>query len=145
VKLFPGKRSQLPVPEGALEHVSMVPLYFVDDGCSNSPDGWFGFDFSWACRIHDARYCQRTPIDGPSSPAQGTHEHREYADNWLRSDIKASLPWRWRWVGWVYWAGVRAGGGIKAYNSCFPLFPHGAGLEQARRKRCRHGMPRIDT
>ena len=140
MKWFPGRRPQRATPTGVGSILMRIPKAFTDDGCSNSPDEWFGFDFKWACRIHDARYCQRTPIDGASVAPQGTPEHRHYADDWLRADIKSSLPWRWRWIGWVYWAGVRAAGGFKAYNSCYPLFPAGG-----TNHRCRHGMTRIDT
>jgi hypothetical protein len=32
-------------------------MQFRDDGCSNSPDVWCGFDLRWCCRIHDWGYC----------------------------------------------------------------------------------------
>ena len=49
---------QLPLLENAYFLLAVIRSYFPgfsDDGCTVSPDGLFGYDFSWACRIHAAR------------------------------------------------------------------------------------------
>lgn len=103
-----------------------IPAGFVDDGCSNSPDAWFRFDFRWACRIHDWRYCSRC------HPAREmTQAGRTRADQELGMNIRAALPWRWRWVASIYQFEVWRWGGMAAWDSCGPE----AG------NRCRHGMP----
>lgn len=126
--LFNG-RAQRPVPEKAKGVLNQIPKTFKDDGCSNSPDDLWGFDFGWACRIHDWRYCTRCHPAGSRD-----YEHRQRADRELRENLRTSLPWRWRWVSWIYWRGVQAGGGFDAWNSCGP--------EDG--DRCRHNrkMPR---
>lgn len=136
MKLFPGQRRQLPIPDGAVAALAQVPARFHDDGCSNSPDSWFGFDFSWACRLHDWRYCTRAQIlaGQPMSP-----ERKDYADRRLREDIDASLPGRWSWVRFVYWRAVaRLGDG--SYNTCSKDFAGGRSGSQASRGVCRHNL-----
>jgi hypothetical protein len=103
-----------------------IPAGFVDDGCSNSRDSMFGFDFRWACRLHDHAYCTRCWPAGSM-----TQMHRRVADANLAMMIRSALPWRWRWVGWWYRRGVHYGGGVSAYDSC------GATSGAI----CRHGMP----
>ena len=122
--LFDG-RSQRPLPQMALEILKKIPTEFHDDGCSNSPDEVFGFEFRWACRIHDWRYCTRCHLPGTMHYAS-----KQRADRELRQFIRASLPWRWRWVSRIYWRGVQAGGGFDAWNSCGP--------EDGQR--CRHNV-----
>lgn len=133
-QLFPGARKQHPIPAGAANQLRKIPNHFIDDGCSNSPDSWFGFDFSWACRIHDWRFCTRAQPDG-----EMTDERREAADLHLRQDIRASLPWRWRWIRWIYYRAVRRFG-EKAFDSCPAQFAAGVSRTQARAAVCRHGM-----
>jgi hypothetical protein len=59
-----------------------------------------------------------------------TQAARRRADQELGENIRRSLPWRWRWVGWIYRLGVRRYGGVAAFDSCGPA----AGLL------CRHGQ-----
>jgi hypothetical protein len=137
VKLFPGKRAQHPIPDGAARVLAQIPDRFHDDGCSNSPDSWFGFDFSWACRIHDWRYCTRAQA---LAGCETSPEAKAYADKRLREDIAASLPTRWGWVKYVYWRAVaRLGDG--SYDSCQKEFAGGRSLSQATRGVCRHELP----
>lgn len=118
-------RAQRPIPDEAVEILRQIPLHFVDDGCSNSPDDLFGFDFRWACRIHDWRYCSRT-----GHLLEMDYRKKVTADEELRENIRGSLPWRWRWAGWIYEGAVRFAGGWGSWNSCGPE----AG------EHCRHGM-----
>ena len=133
-KLLPGTRTQRPIPAGAANQLRKIPDRFADDGCTNSPDAWFGFDFSWACRIHDWRYCTRAQPDGSMSEAR-----RWAADTYIRGDIKASLPWRWRWIRWVYFYVLKRFGD-RAYDTCPEHFAAGVSRSDARRKVCRHGL-----
>ena len=119
-------RTQRPIPKLGWEMLDDIPREFIDDGCSNSRDSLFGFNFRWACRIHDHSYCTRCWPAGAMTQA-----HRRWADETLRNFIRGSLPWRWRWVGWWYRLGVHLGGGISAYDSC--------GITAGAR--CLHGMP----
>lgn len=123
--LFNG-RAQRPLPAMARYYLRLIPSRFKDDGCSNSLDSWFGFDFRWACRIHDWFYCTRCHLVGTM-----TSRKRQRADLLLRRFLRASVPWRWGWLKWIYWLGVHYGGGIKAFDSCGPE----AG------ELCRHNMP----
>ena len=104
-----------------------IPKRFVDDGCTSSPDRIFGFDLSWICRIHDWRYCTRCHVPG----TMDTHR-RNVADCELRELMRATLPLRWRWVGWAYWLVVWQRGGFDAWDSC--------GFDVG--DFCRHEMPR---
>jgi hypothetical protein len=122
-------RAQYPIPSTGESALREIPKNFVDDGCSNSPDGWFGFEFQWACRIHDYRYCTRC-----HDPGTMTYGMKLFADNELKRNIRYSLPWRWRWVRYVYHAGVWFGGNFSAWDSCGP----DAG------EVCRHGMSQPD-
>ena len=121
-------RAQRPIPPRAARILAEeIPEHFLDDGCSNSPDRIFGFDFRWSCKIHDWRYC------GRCHPAGTMHyQNKLTADQELRENLKASLPWRWRWVSRVYWRGVQIGGGFDAWNSCGP----------ENGDACRHGIAR---
>lgn len=104
---------QIARPPKAEELLQRIPAEFIDDGCSNAPDRLFGFDFAWACRIHDWRYCTRA-----HPPGTLTSSWRIMADVELREFIRASLPWRWRWVRWIYHAAVNLMGGYRAFDSC---------------------------
>ena len=119
-------RAQRPIPAEAQAILDTIPAEFVDDGCSNSPDGWFGFDLRFACRIHDWRYCGRCHRAEFMDQAR-----RHRADAELERNIQSVLPWRWRWVGWFYLRAVHVAGGIEAWDSC--------GLEEG--ELCRHRMP----
>ena len=103
-----------------------IPKAFVDDGCTRAPDRVFGYDLRFACRIHDWRYCTRCHVPG----TMDTH-HRNLADTELRDLLREVLPWRWRFLGWVYWLAVWQRGGFEAWDSC--------GLTAG--ECCRHGMP----
>ena len=120
-----GPGRQLPIPDTARELLRRIPSHFVDDGCTSSPDGWFGFDFRWACRIHDWLYCTRAHPAGTM-----TYEWKVKADHALSEFIRASLPLRWRWVRWVYEGMVLFAGGWGSFDSCGPEVG----------KRCRHGL-----
>jgi len=121
------RRQQFPPPPWLCERLEKIPDEFKDDGCSNSRDSIFGFDFSEACRDHDHRYCTRCWTAGAM-----TQTHRHDADMDLRKGIRAMLPWRYRWAGWWYRLGVHWGGGISAFDSCGPT----------KGDICRHGMPK---
>ena len=122
----PQRASQLPIPDQAQRVLARIPAEFQDDGCSNSPDRWFRFNFRWACRIHDWRYCSRA-----HPPMAMTQDGRHFADEELAANIRASLPWRWRWLRFVYEFAVYRYGGVEAWNSCGP----------ARGAVCRHNLP----
>lgn len=109
------KREQLPTPEDAKRLLELIPAEFSDDGCSNAPDGIFGFDFKWACRIHNWSYCTRC-----HGPGTRTHLVKVQADNRLKRHIDQSLPFRWSWVKYVYYTAVWRYGGMGAFNSCGP-------------------------
>ncbi len=121
------RRAQLPLSDNALDVLDLIPDNFVDDGCSNAPDSIFGFEFGWACRIHDWRYCTRAHPAGAM-----TSYARELADGELAVNIRQTLPWRWRWVRFVYRFFVHRYGGIDAYDSCGPHVE----------RRCRHRLQR---
>ena len=103
-----------------------IPPHFRDDGCSNSPDRWMGWDLRWACRIHDWRYCTRAHRAGTMTALR-----RARADKELRLNLRAFLPWRWRWLGWAYYVGVWRYGGMGSWDSC----------DATAGKLCRHNMP----
>jgi len=121
----PQRASQLAVPPEARAVLALIPTEFVDDGCSNSPDRWFRFNFRWACRVHDWRYCTRC-----HPPYEMTQDGRHFADEELATNIRMSLPWRWRWLRFVYEFAVYRYGGVEAWNSC----------GYRRGERCRHNM-----
>jgi len=102
-----------------------IPETFVDDGCSNSPDGLCGTDFRWACRIHDWRYCTRCHPFGTMC-----WKHRLKTDRELRRNLAVALPWWNQWIRFAYWFAVRRFGSFHAYDTCGPE----AG------ERCRHNM-----
>ena len=118
-------RLQRPIPKEAKRTLAEIPEHFRDDGCSSSPDDLFGFDFRWACRIHDWRYCTRCHPAGSM-----TWQRKNDADGELKENIRTSLPWRWRWVRFLYHRAVFIGGNFGAYDTCGP--------EAA--ECCRHGM-----
>lgn len=112
------KREQLPIPEDAkklLEQINRDFPDFISDKCSNSPDSLFGFDFSWACTIHDYKYCSRC-----HSPGALTYNAKIKADKELEQHIDDALPFRWSWVKYVYYVAVWRYGGMGAFNSCGP-------------------------
>ena len=125
-------REQLPKSVRLVAQLAKIPDEFIDDGCSNSPDSIFGFDLSWACRKHDWSYCTRCHFAGTM-----TQHDRLIADTEIRIDISAALPWRWRWVKYVYYRVLRLAGGTEAWNSCGPTSENEEGY-------CRHNMPRPD-
>ena len=128
-------RAQKPIPADARAVLARIPDHFVDDGCSNSPDSWFGFNFRWACRIHDWRYCTRC-----HAPGTMTYNAKLVAEDEIKDNIKASLPLRWRWVRFVYYGAVFTLGGFGAFDTCGRR-PAGASDGQLEAGLCRHGMP----
>jgi hypothetical protein len=118
--------AQRPLGPEAAAALAEIPDGFIDDGCSGwfTPDEWFGFCFRDACRLHDWRYCSRAHPGSAMRQAD-----RAAADAELRENLRAILPWYWRWVGWAYYAGVFLAGGVRAWDSC--------GSRAGRR--CRHG------
>lgn len=92
-----------------------IPVGFVDDGCSNAPDSLFGFDFKWACRIHDWDYCTRC-----HPPGSMTYQEKGRKDNRLKRFIQVSLPVRWRWIRYVYYTAVWWVGHFGAWDTCGP-------------------------
>jgi hypothetical protein len=122
-------RRQRPPPDSARVLLETIPVGFVDDGCSNSPDSFLGFYFQPYCRIHDWRYCTRCWPAGSM-----TASARKWADMELGLNLRAALPWRWRWVGWIYRLGVWRYGGVSAFDSCGPTVG----------PVCRHNMPPPD-
>lgn len=133
----PRNRAQLPIPRerfDALERLLIDHPNFDDDGCSSSPDRWFGFDFRWACRLHDAAYCTRA-----NPPGSMTAGAKIAADWQLGRDVADSLPWRWRWVGPIYrTATLRVA--WRAFDSCGRHDPYGATTTQRSQDLCRHGL-----
>ncbi len=119
-------RKQLPKPAAAVQILERIPKRFLDDGCSNSPDSVFGFDFRWACRIHDWEYCSRCHKAGRT-----TQTNRRFADREIKLFIGSALPWRWRWVRFVYYRVLKVAGGVDAWNSC----------GHTKGELCRHNMP----
>lgn len=120
-------RRQRPIPPAAQAILDRIPADFRDDGCSRSPDSLFGFNFRWACRIHDWSYCTRA-----HQPGSMTYGWKVAADFTLRENLRSALPLRWRWVRFIYQGAVLAFGGFGSFNSCGPE----AG------ERCRHAMRR---
>jgi hypothetical protein len=104
-----------------------IPPDFVDSGCSNAPDSIFGRPIAWACRIHDWRYCTRAHPAGAM-----TQRWRQDADRELGANVRGSLPFALRWVGWVYWRATHRFGGDDAFDSCGPEVG----------ERCRHNLAR---
>jgi hypothetical protein len=56
---------------------------------------------------------------------------RRFADTELRLNLRAFLPWRWRWLGWCYYFAVWRYGGMGAFDSC----------DARGGERCRHNLP----
>ena len=65
---------------------------FCDDGCTTSPDGILGYDFSWACRIHDWRYCTR--CHPPDSMSQLARRFADEVSSSPSSLLVISIRWR---------------------------------------------------
>lgn len=105
--------------------LTQIPKGFVDDGCSSAPDRVFGREVRPACRVHDYFYCTRAWPAG-----QLTQHHREIADQFLGSSVRALLPLGLGFLGWLYWRVVHRYGGVDAYDSC--------GFEAG--KHCRHNL-----
>ena len=126
---------QLPKPAEAQQILRLIPADFRDDGCTSAPDAIFGFAFAWACLIHDFSGCTRCHAAGAL-----TQERRLEGDNRLKRYIGASLPWRWRWVRFVYWAVLRIAGGARAWDSC-GVVAFDATEEQVAAGLCRHDQP----
>jgi hypothetical protein len=114
----------LTIPQEAQKNLKKIPKGFKDDGCTNSPDKLFGFNFKWACQIHDWRYCSRC-----HEPRNMRHQDKVAADRELRKNIKSSLPFRWRWVAFVYYTAVWRYGGLGSWDSCLTTD-----------KKCRHNV-----
>lgn len=139
----PSARTQLPQSEALRARLAKIPDGFISDGCSNSPDSIFGFDLAWACELHDCDYCSRCHEAGDM-----TQSRRREADLRLRRYIGEALPWRWRWIKWVYWRVLKTAGGVDAWNSCGPN-PWGDPTELNEAEfalyqagLCRHGIAR---
>ncbi len=133
--LFNG-RSQRPIPKEAanlLAEIDEQTPGFKDDGLSMFPDRWFGFNFSWAGRVHDWEYCSRAHAAG----AMGVRAKKR-ADQRIGRLVRAALPWRWKILGTIVRAGVWRGG-YGSYNSCGPM-PLGATDEQLVLGKCRHDL-----
>jgi len=130
-------RRQLPMPADAGALLAQIPAEFVDDGCSNSPDSWMGFRLAPYCRIHDWRHCTRAHAAGVMT--DGAKVAAAYE---LGRFIKAVLPFRWRWVGWMYRSVILFAAGWGSWDSCGPERPKGANAEQRAAGLCRHSMPR---
>ena len=128
---------QLSIPTLAQELLARVPNHFYDDGCSRAPDSWFGFDFGWACRIHDWGYCTRSHPRGTMTPG-----YKVAHDHLLGVFVSASLPSMWKWIGPLYKATVLAVG-FNSYHTC-GVPPKGARPRQVDADLCRHDMPRPD-
>ena len=109
--------------------VDLVPLEFIDDGCSAAPDKIFWiWDLKWACRIHDWRYCTRA-----HKPSEMTQYFRHIADLELRNNVRSVLPFGLGWLtALLFWRVVHLKGGDEAWNSCGPEVG----------ERCRHGLLR---
>jgi len=129
-------RQQLRKSNHLVALLTQIPESFLDDGCSNSPDSIFGFNLRWACRLHDWRYCGRC-----HPPGRMTQADRLLADKEIKQYIGQALPWRWRWVKYVYFAVLRRAGGTTAWNSCGPA-PWGVTENQHDRDVCRHNIER---
>jgi len=123
-------RKQKPIPPKAKYLLAQIPDGFTDDGCSNSPDSLFGFDFKWACRIHDYRYCSRC-----HDPRYMRNADKVDADKELRRNIRSTVPRRWFWIPWVYQFAVWRYGGLGSYDSCF----------NNKDELCRHNIAYIDN
>ena len=137
--LFDG-RSQRIVPKEAqaiLETIDEEFPSFEDDGLSLFPDRWFGFDFSWAGKIHDWEYCTRCHAAG----AMNVRAKKD-ADGRIGRFVRSALPWRWKILGSIVRLGVWRGG-YGSYNSCGPV-PGGATDDQLVTGLCRHGITRPD-
>lgn len=140
--IFDG-RAQKDAPRFLTNLLALVPEDFVSDGCTNSMDAVFGFDFSLACLVHDWKYCSRA-----HSPGFMNWADKKLSDRYLRQGIRGMVPLVWYplfWLSWikiplclglwlprVYWLGVLAFGGFGSYNSC----GYGVG------EKCRHNMER---
>ncbi len=120
------KRRPVRIPHEAQRLLRQVPTAFISDGCSRSPDRWFGFDFRWCCLLHDWGYCSRAHRFGLMGPS-----HKHAVDLLLSEHMHAALPLRWRWLGHIYRRAVHwfAWG---SYDTC-----HGV------KGRCRHGLARV--
>lgn len=133
--LFNG-RSQRPIPKEAtqlLDEIAEKTPEFKDDGLSMFPDRWFGFNFSWAGRIHDWEYCSRAHAAGAM-----VVRAKKRADQRIGRLVRSALPWRWKLLGTIVRLGVWRGG-YGSYNSCGPL-PFGATDEQLVSGKCRHDL-----
>ena len=131
-----------PLPVGDVHRLARLEaLHFIDDGCSNSPDGWFWVVYAWACRLHDADYCTRA-----NPPGWMTDAHRRLADESLRFRLSHALRAAAEMAGtlWVavipvaYWTALRQFGD-GAYDTC-GVRPVGATAGQMARGLCRHGL-----
>ena len=122
------------VPEAAQTVLALIPVRFVDDGCSAILDGLAGVSWRWACRIHDWRACSRCHLREYMHPAA-----RARADAELRRNILASIPIGWVAIPALVWAGLTFIAGRGYYDTCGP-FPDGATEAQRRTGLCRHGM-----
>lgn len=122
------------IPEYAKAVLDQIPEEFQDNGCSNSPDLLFGFNFKWACRIHDWWWCSRC-----HAPGQMTPEWKAAGDYFLKLAMRDALPPIWKWVAGIYRRAVRIF--WWGYDTCGPN-PQNASSQQRLEGRCRHNMPR---
>ena len=117
---------EVKIPREAQAILDIIPKNFVSDKCTKSLDSVFGYDFSFACVIHNFRYCGRC-----HDPVFMTYMNKLKADNELRQNISRSLPhWYLKSISWLYYAIVWKYGVYGSWNSC--------GLEVGNK--CRHEM-----
>ena len=117
-------RVQHTLPRDLEEDLTRLPVDFRNDSCSNSPDSWLGWSLDPACDRHDWAYCSRC-----HPPGSMTYPAKVAADAKLREHIRALLPFRWRWAGWVYEGAVRVMAHA-SWDACGP----------AAGERCRHNI-----
>ena len=134
------RRAQRPIPVDRLDLLESLQIRFPDfedDGCSNAPDSFFGFDFRWACRLHDFAGCTRAHLPGAlSSFGAALVAHHQ-----LGRDVASSLPFAWRWVGSLYRSAV-LWRGIWSWNTCGYEAQLVEDPKKVRAGLCRHGLPR---
>lgn len=83
------------------------PELFEGDGCTWAPDGWGGIYFGEACRYHDWLHY--------------THATSRWTCDWLfwKNLRRLGCPRR---LAFIYWLGVRVGGGFywRQHTNCRP-------------------------
>jgi len=119
---------QRPIPPRQLDRLQHIADHFpdfLDDGCTSAPDKLLGYDFKWACRLHDFAYCSHAHAPGTMNLLR-----KAMADAQLFYNVQASLPGLVALrVAAVYFQAVMELGG-DSYGSC-TAGPNG---------RCRHNL-----